>query len=89
MVAFYPQILTAPVKTVKNVVLFLRERCLFTTQQVTDILRESPTIVVESTAQLEYKFQVSLEQWFKIGSNVFRMDLNGLNMNMFLVCLRY
>lgn len=60
MVAFYPQILTVPVKTVKNMVLFLRERCLFTTQQVTDILRESPAIVMENTAQLEYKFQVSV-----------------------------
>lgn len=58
VVVFYPQILMVPVKTVKNVVLFLRERCLFTTQQVTDILRETPAIVVENTAQLEYKFQV-------------------------------
>lgn len=60
VVAYYPQILTVPVKTVKSVVLFLRGKCLFTAQQVTDILRESPAIVVENTAQLEYKFQVSM-----------------------------
>lgn len=75
MVAFYPQILTVPVKTVKNMVVFLRERCLFTTQQVTDILRESPAIVVENAAQLEYKFQVSVRQWLKVDSNALRRDL--------------
>lgn len=58
-----------PVKKVKNVVVFLRERCRFTTQQVTDILRESPGIVAENTAQLEYKFQVRVWQWLKIGSS--------------------
>ncbi|XP_035527368.1 transcription termination factor 4, mitochondrial [Morone saxatilis] len=57
VVAHYPQILTVPVKTIKNVVLFLREKCLFTVQQVTDILRECPAIVAENTDQLEYKFQ--------------------------------
>ncbi|XP_051262007.1 transcription termination factor 4, mitochondrial [Dicentrarchus labrax] len=57
LVAHYPQILIVPVKTIKNVVLFLREKCLFTVQQVKDILRESPAIVVENTDQLEYKFQ--------------------------------
>lgn len=60
MVAHYPQILTVPVKTIKNVVAFLREKCLFTVQQVTDILRESPAVVLENTGQLEYKFQVSM-----------------------------
>ncbi|XP_038574119.1 transcription termination factor 4, mitochondrial [Micropterus salmoides] len=57
VVAHYPQILTVPVKTVKNAALFLREKCLFTARQVTDILRDSPAIVLENTGQLEYKFQ--------------------------------
>lgn len=57
--AHYPQILTVPLKTVKRVVAFLREKCLFTGQQVTDILRDSPAIVLEDLDQLEYKFQVS------------------------------
>lgn len=63
-----------PLKTVKNVVLFLRERCGFTTQQVTDILRESPGIVAENTAQLEYKFQVRVWQWLKIDNNALVRD---------------
>ncbi len=60
VVAHYPQILTAPVKTIKHAVVFLREKCLFTVQQVTDILRDSPAVVLENTGQLEYKFQVSM-----------------------------
>lgn len=59
VVVHYPKILTVPVKSVKNVVLFLKEKCLFTTQQVTDILRDSPAVVLEDKNQLEYKFQVS------------------------------
>lgn len=58
VVTYYPKILTVPVKTIKNVVAFLRERCLFTVQQVTDILRFSPAVVLEDHDQLEYKFQV-------------------------------
>lgn len=61
VVAHYPQILTMPVKTVKSVVVFLREKCLFTGYQVADILRESPAVVQENRGQLEYKFQVSIE----------------------------
>ncbi|XP_022057798.2 transcription termination factor 4, mitochondrial [Acanthochromis polyacanthus] len=57
MVAHYPKILTVPVKTVKNVVAFLKERCLFTSQQASDILRDSPAVVLENLDQLEYKFQ--------------------------------
>ncbi|XP_008279428.1 transcription termination factor 4, mitochondrial [Stegastes partitus] len=64
MVAYYPKILTVPVKTVKYVVAFLKERCLFTTQQVTDILRSSPAVVLEDLDQLEYKFQYA---YFRMG----------------------
>lgn len=60
VVAHYPQILTVPVKTIRNVVSFLREKCLFTVKQVTEILRDSPAIVLENMGQLEYKFQVSM-----------------------------
>ncbi|XP_038129233.1 transcription termination factor 4, mitochondrial isoform X1 [Cyprinodon tularosa] len=56
-VVHYPKILTVPVKSVKNVVQFLREKCQFTTQQVTEILRDSPAVVLEDLDQLEYKFQ--------------------------------
>ncbi|KAM9322931.1 transcription termination factor 4, mitochondrial isoform 1-T1 [Pholidichthys leucotaenia] len=64
VVSYYPKILTVPVKTVKHVVLFLKEKCLFTAQQVTDILRESPAVVLEDLGQLEYKFQYV---YFKMG----------------------
>lgn len=59
-VAHYPHILTVPVKMIKSAVMFLREKCLFTAQQVTDIIRDSPAIVLENMVQLEYKFQVSM-----------------------------
>lgn len=60
VVSHYPQILTVPVKKIKSVMLFLRENCLFTVQQVTDILRDSPAVVLDNMGQLEYKFQVSM-----------------------------
>uniref|UniRef100_A0A8C5GIW7 Transcription termination factor 4, mitochondrial-like n=3 Tax=Gouania willdenowi TaxID=441366 RepID=A0A8C5GIW7_GOUWI len=56
-VSHYPKILTVPVKNVKNTVQFLREKCLFTTQQLTDILRDCPAVVMEDPSRLEYKFQ--------------------------------
>ncbi|XP_034559694.1 transcription termination factor 4, mitochondrial [Notolabrus celidotus] len=81
VVAYYPQILTVPLKTIKYVVMFLRERCLFTVQQVTDILRESPAVVVENTSQLEYKFQyvyfrMGVKQAQMVKSRLFRFPLD-------------
>ncbi|XP_074544949.1 transcription termination factor 4, mitochondrial [Halichoeres trimaculatus] len=83
VVAYYPQILTVPLKTVKHVVMFLRERCLFTVQQVTDILRESPAVVVENTGQLEYKFQyvyfrMGVKQAEMVKARLFRFTLDEL-----------
>lgn len=60
VVVHYPQILTVPVKKIRNRVAFLHETCLFTMQQVTGILRDSPDIVMENTDHLQYKFQVSV-----------------------------
>ncbi|XP_037644476.1 transcription termination factor 4, mitochondrial [Sebastes umbrosus] len=81
VVSHYPQILTVPVKTVKNVVAFLREKCLFTVQQVTDILRDSPAVVLENTGQLEYKFQyvyfrMGVKQAEMVKSRLFRFTLD-------------
>ncbi|XP_041660264.1 transcription termination factor 4, mitochondrial [Cheilinus undulatus] len=80
VVAYYPLILTVPVKTVKRVVMFLREKCLFTVQQVTDILRESPAVVMENMDQLEYKFQyvyfrMGVKQPQMVKSRLFRFPL--------------
>lgn len=60
VVVHYPQILTVPAKKIRNRVALLHEKCLFTMQQVTAILRDSPAIVMENTDHLEYKFQVSV-----------------------------
>uniref|UniRef100_A0A8C2X0D2 Mitochondrial transcription termination factor 4 n=2 Tax=Cyclopterus lumpus TaxID=8103 RepID=A0A8C2X0D2_CYCLU len=81
VVSYYPQILTVPVKTVKSVVLFLREKCQFTVQQVTDILRDSPTVVLEKRGQLEYKFQyayfrMGVKQAWMVKSRYFRFSLD-------------
>lgn len=83
VVAYYPQILTIPLKTIKHVVMFLREKCLFTVQQVTDILRESPAVVLENTGQLEYKFQyvyfrMGVKQAEMVKSRLFRFTLDEL-----------
>ncbi|XP_076000563.1 transcription termination factor 4, mitochondrial [Genypterus blacodes] len=81
VVAHYPQILTVPVKTIKHMVLFLREKCLFTVQQVRDILRDSPAIVQEDQGQLEYLFQyiyfrMGVKQAGMVKSGLFRFTLD-------------
>lgn len=58
VVAHYPRILTVPLKRIKHVVMFLKEKCLFTSQQVADIIRDCPAVVLEDLDELEYKFQV-------------------------------
>ncbi|XP_018532337.1 transcription termination factor 4, mitochondrial [Lates calcarifer] len=83
VVAHYPQILTVTVKKLKHVVAFLREKCLFTVQQVTDILRDSPAIVLEDLGQVEYKFQyvyfkMGVKQAEIIKSRLFRFTLDDI-----------
>ncbi|XP_053185309.1 transcription termination factor 4, mitochondrial [Scomber japonicus] len=80
-VSHHPQILTLPVKTIKNVVVFLREKCLFTTQQITDILRDSPATLQENLDQLEYKFQyvyfrMGIKQTEMVKTRLFRFTLD-------------
>uniref|UniRef100_A0A3Q3M1R9 Mitochondrial transcription termination factor 4 n=1 Tax=Mastacembelus armatus TaxID=205130 RepID=A0A3Q3M1R9_9TELE len=79
--AHYPQILTVPVKTIKHVVLLLREKCLFTVQQVADIFRDSPAIVLEDLSQTEYKFQyvyfrMGIKQAEMVKTRLFRFTLD-------------
>ncbi|XP_041849005.1 transcription termination factor 4, mitochondrial [Melanotaenia boesemani] len=81
MVVHYPKILAVPVKSVNNVALFLRENCLFTVQQITDILRDSPAVVVEDLGQLEYKFQyvyyrMGVKQTEMVKCRLFRFTLD-------------
>ncbi|XP_033993900.1 transcription termination factor 4, mitochondrial [Trematomus bernacchii] len=80
VVSHFPQILTVPVKTVKHMVLFLKEKCQFTSQQVTDILRDSPAVILEDKEQLEYKFQyvyyrMGVKQADMVKSRLFRYTL--------------
>ncbi|XP_064423453.1 transcription termination factor 4, mitochondrial-like [Latimeria chalumnae] len=57
VVAHCPQILSLSPKQINNTVRFLKERCLFTGQQVTEILRTAPNVLFENTIDFEYKFQ--------------------------------
>lgn len=80
VVSHYPQILTFPMKRINTVVRLLRERCLFTFPQATDILRDSPTVVDEDLGQLEYKFQyvyfrMGVKQAEIVRSKLFRVGL--------------
>ncbi|XP_003438221.1 transcription termination factor 4, mitochondrial [Oreochromis niloticus] len=81
VVAHYPRILTVPLKRVKNVVMFLKEKCLFTSQQVTDIIRDCPAVVLENLDQLEYKFQyvyfrMGVKQAEMVKCRLFRYSLD-------------
>ncbi|XP_007910370.2 transcription termination factor 4, mitochondrial [Callorhinchus milii] len=62
--AHYPQILTLSVKHLNNTVRFFKTKCLFTGQQVTEILRTSPNVLFEELGDLEYKFQYA---YFRMG----------------------
>ncbi|XP_055007727.1 transcription termination factor 4, mitochondrial isoform X2 [Boleophthalmus pectinirostris] len=90
VVAYHPQILTMKVKKINNMVMFLKEKCLFTSQQVTDILRESPAIIHEDLAQIQYKFQyvyfrMGVKQAEMVKSRLFRFTLDEVrNRHCFL-----
>ncbi|XP_077078457.1 transcription termination factor 4, mitochondrial isoform X2 [Siphateles boraxobius] len=83
MISHYPKIMVLPIKRVNMVSRLLREKCLFTVQQVTDILRDSPEVLEDDLVQLEYKFQYA---YFRMGvrqaemlkAKVFRMSLSEL-----------
>ncbi|KAI1882999.1 hypothetical protein AGOR_G00240710 [Albula goreensis] len=70
-----PKILTVPIKRVTGMSRFLREKCLLSAQQVTDVLRDSPAIVLEDTSRLEYRFQYA---YFRMGIQQEEMVKSGL-----------
>ncbi|XP_077579856.1 transcription termination factor 4, mitochondrial [Stigmatopora nigra] len=83
VVSHYPAILATSVKAVKYKTVFLKEKCLFTMQQVTEILRDSPAIVHEDQDQLEYKFQyvffrMGIKQAQMVKHKLFRSTLEEL-----------
>ncbi|XP_074172505.1 transcription termination factor 4, mitochondrial isoform X2 [Rhinolophus sinicus] len=52
-----PEILTMRQRDIANTVSVLRDKCLFTVQQVTEILHRCPYVLREDPGELEYKFQ--------------------------------
>uniref|UniRef100_UPI00398E3A82 transcription termination factor 4, mitochondrial isoform X3 n=1 Tax=Pristiophorus japonicus TaxID=55135 RepID=UPI00398E3A82 len=78
-----PQILNLSAKQVNNTVRFFKDKCVFTGQHVTEILRTSPNVLFEKFEELEYKFQYA---YFRMGikqpeiakSEIFRMSLEEL-----------
>ena len=45
-------------RDIDSIVGVLKEKCLFTVQQVTRILHRCPYVLQEDPSELEYKFQV-------------------------------
>lgn len=69
-----PEILTMRQRDIANTVSVLRDKCLFTVQQVTEILHRCPYVLREDPGELEYKFQYA---YFRMGvkhADVVRTD---------------
>ncbi|XP_026901471.1 transcription termination factor 4, mitochondrial isoform X1 [Acinonyx jubatus] len=70
-----PEIFTMHQRDVDSIVGVLKEKCLFTVQQVTRILHRCPYVLQEDPGELEYKFQYA---YFRMGvkhADVVRTDL--------------
>lgn len=83
VISHHPQILSFPVKRVSAVSRVLREKCQFTAQQMADILRDSPHVVEEEPAHLEYMFQyvyfrMGCSQAEMVKAKLFRVSLEEL-----------
>ncbi|KAG5286032.1 hypothetical protein AALO_G00010230 [Alosa alosa] len=64
VISYHPHILTIPAKRVNAAVQFIRTKCLFTAQQMREILRDSPEVAEEDLNELEHKFQYA---YFRMG----------------------
>ncbi|XP_053453230.1 transcription termination factor 4, mitochondrial isoform X2 [Nycticebus coucang] len=53
----YPEIFTMRQRDIDDIVRVLKEKCLFTTQQVTETLHRCPCVLRADPSELEYKFQ--------------------------------
>ncbi|XP_063075632.1 transcription termination factor 4, mitochondrial [Engraulis encrasicolus] len=83
VVSHYPQILGIPAKNVNAVVQFLKTKCLFTSQQVREILRDSPQVVEENLNDVDYKFQyayfrMGVKQPDMVKARLFKVDIEEL-----------
>lgn len=59
-----PEVLTMHHRDLDGLVRLLREKCLFTAQQVTEILHRCPHVLRADPGELEYKFQYA---YFRMG----------------------
>ncbi|XP_077009451.1 transcription termination factor 4, mitochondrial [Tamandua tetradactyla] len=59
-----PEIFTMRQQDIDGIVGVLKEKCLFTVQQVTEILHRCPCVLQEDPGELEYKFQYA---YFRMG----------------------
>ncbi|XP_004386570.1 transcription termination factor 4, mitochondrial [Trichechus manatus latirostris] len=59
-----PEIFTMRQRDIDDIVGVLREKCLFTVRQVTEILHRCPYVLREEPGELEYKFQYA---YFRMG----------------------
>ncbi|XP_069752514.1 transcription termination factor 4, mitochondrial [Narcine bancroftii] len=82
-----PQILNLSAKQVNNTVRFFKDKCIFTAQQVTEILQTSPNVLFEKFEELEYKFQfayfrMGIKQAVIVKSGIFRVSLEELKQRL-------
>ncbi|XP_024901204.1 transcription termination factor 4, mitochondrial isoform X2 [Pteropus alecto] len=61
-----PEVLTMRQRDLDGTVRVLRDKCLFTAQQVTEILHRCPFVLREDPGELEYKFQVTSRQHIRM-----------------------
>ncbi|KAM7104382.1 transcription termination factor 4, mitochondrial [Molossus nigricans] len=69
-----PEVLTMSQRDIDSIVRVLREKCLFTAQQVTEVLHRCPQLLREAPGEVEYKFQYA---YFRMGvkhADVVRTD---------------
>ncbi|TEA31689.1 hypothetical protein DBR06_SOUSAS22610021, partial [Sousa chinensis] len=59
-----PEIFTMRQRDIESIVGVLKEKCLFTVKQVTEILHRCPCVLREDPGELEYKFQYA---YFRMG----------------------
>uniref|UniRef100_A0A8D0HQQ7 Transcription termination factor 4, mitochondrial n=1 Tax=Sphenodon punctatus TaxID=8508 RepID=A0A8D0HQQ7_SPHPU len=64
VVRLCPDIFSLPRKRIDSLVWLLKEKCLFTVEQVSKILQSCPSILLKEPYNLEYKFQYA---YFKMG----------------------
>lgn len=73
-----PEVLSVPQRVIDSTVRVLRDKCLFTVQQVTEVLHRCPYVLREDPGELEYKFQV---RWPGVAGErpwAFRLSVPGL-----------